>query len=52
MFNLGEQVQCKKTGMIGFIEEKEWENGWRYTVLSNHQVTFYREGHELFSVEE
>lgn len=49
MFNLGQKVICKETNIIGFVEEKEWENGWRYTILSVHHVYFYRDEHEIVS---
>ena len=49
MFQEGQKVRCKESGMIGFIDDKEWENGWSYTIISVKQVYFYRSENEIVS---
>lgn len=50
MFNKGQKVKCKETGMIGFIDDKEWENGWIYTIETVNHTFFYRDETELVAI--
>lgn len=47
MFNEGQKVKCKSTGLTGFIDEKSWENGWTYTIETVNHTFFYRNEDEL-----
>lgn len=47
MFTDGQKVRCTDTEMVGFIDDKEWENGWHYTIQKEDGLYFYRTEDEL-----
>ena len=49
MFKEGQKVKCKETGLLGEITAKEWENGWRYEIITVIGTYFYRSEHEIIT---
>jgi len=47
MYQVEEYVICKRTHLIGRIVDKEWENGWRYTLVRQDKSYFYRREEDI-----
>lgn len=44
---IGMIVTCKETKITGTIFDKEWENGWQYTIVTEEGQFFYRSSTEI-----
>jgi hypothetical protein len=43
MININDKVKCKETGLVGTVDDKEWEHGWTYTIITDEGKFFYRD---------
>lgn len=51
MININTMVRCIETGLIGIVDDREWENGWQYTIITDKGQFFYRPEYLLIKLE-
>ncbi|PDZ94966.1 hypothetical protein CON36_31010 [Bacillus cereus] len=47
LFKIDDEVKCKETNLVGIVIDREWENGWTYTILTDEGKYFYRNELEI-----
>jgi len=46
-YEVEEKVRCTETGLFGKVLDREWENGWTYTIITDDDKYFYRNEREI-----
>lgn len=50
MFKIGQKIRDLELGYIGFIEDKEYQNGWYYLISLPNGAMGYRYEHEIEAI--